>query len=157
MDSVFILILIRIFADPIIDPERILQELRKNAGKTLEMLREIDEIRSIILGRNYSELRSLVERELNLSRGALRDSDRYIFESKLMHGNVVEYGPKFDSFEAIFRNQLRKASSSVADSKNGERINKQASSYKSDVSDAYMHIYLGKNSFQHNCSVVYQL
>ena len=140
MDSIFILVCT--FAAPVIDPERILQELRQNVGKTLEVLREIDEIWLIILGRNYSELRSLVERELNLSRGALQDSDRYISESKLMHNNVVEYGPKFDSFEAIFRNQLRKASSSVAVSKNGERINNQASSYKPDVSNIYMYIYI---------------
>ena len=115
-----------------------MKERQNEFGNTLEVLKDINEIRLIISGRNYSDLRSLVEKELNLSRGALRDSDGYLADSKLMHRNAVEYGEKFDSLEPIFRNQLKKASSSVADSKNAEKINKQASSYQPDVSNIYI-------------------
>ena len=101
------------------------------------MLRQIDEIWLIIQGRNYSELRSLVERELNASRAALHTSELYMLTSKINHDNAVDYLTNFGSLEPIFRHQLRKAASSVAVSKNGEKINKQASLYQPDVSNIH--------------------
>ena len=123
-----------IFVDSVTDIERVLKKVRDGKAHSLEILRQIDEIRLVISGRNYTGLRLLVERQLNLSRGALQSSNEYLATSNITHQNVVEYGPKFDIFERIFRNQQNKARSSNAISKNADEIIQRTSKYNPDVS-----------------------
>ena len=108
----------------------------------MELLKKIEENRHTIESRNYSALRLLVESELKASRKALLDSELNMIRSKETHVRVMDYENTFGSFEPIFRNQLKKAAASLAVSRNGEKINEQASLYQPDVSNIFILQYL---------------
>ena len=116
-----------------VDLKDILRKIKLGNANSLEVLKKIEEIRHTIESRNYSTLRSLVESELNASREALSDSELNMIRSKQTHDSAMDYEAEFGSLEPIFRNQLKKAASSLAVSRIGEKINEQASLYEPDA------------------------
>lgn len=97
-------------------------------------MKEINEYKLIISARDYSGLREMVEKELNVSLDALESSERYLNISRLNYANVVKYYPKVQSYETIFRIQAEKSNSSSAVSKSVSKINDRTSKYQPDVS-----------------------
>ncbi|XP_028412186.1 laminin subunit alpha-like, partial [Dendronephthya gigantea] len=123
----------KICMEPTIDAERVLQEMRNGNLNSVNILKKIHEIRLIVEGRNYSELRALVEEELRESFSAQRRSNFYLLESVMLHGEVLSNKGQFNSLEPIFRNQLKKAAASVLDSRIAQEINKKALKYQPDA------------------------
>ena len=104
---------------------------------SVNILKQIHEIRLIVEGRNYSELRALVEEEHAKSISAERRSHFYSNESMSRYNQVLDNKARFNSLEPIFRNQLKKAAVSVLESKKAQEINKKASKYQPNVSNNF--------------------